>query len=348
MSPVLEHMTFDDLSELYRVEMNGSSISQVRRDLFRAMADLLTRLRGEYEKQLAIDPDSVMCEGAEHRRKSAERLCREVVRIRATKVCNMAFLGALGSKNSIDMLTEEEKAYYYRVLEASKLHLSEVDRLRGKRVTVATHIDEIPARDVPKVEPPAPEPPKKEIPQEEQEFVPPEDYIPELPEEVLPPEEEFMPPEEVIPPEEVVPPKEEPVPPEEPPKQPEPPVHEEPEPPVKGTKPPEPKPKDDIPMDDYPMDEFEDDIPDPMDSMPDVPPEEWEEPEPPISQKDVPREEKDASLRPVLIKVLEDLPEFSGPDRDYSLCKEDIVTIPKAMADVLVNAGKAAVINPSP
>ena len=64
MSPVMEHMTFDDLSALYRVEMNGSSISQVRRDLFKAMADLLTRLRGEYEKQLALDPDSVMCEGA--------------------------------------------------------------------------------------------------------------------------------------------------------------------------------------------------------------------------------------------------------------------------------------------
>ena len=338
MSPVLEHMSFDDLSELYRVEMNGSSISQVRRDLFRAMADLLTRLRGEYEKQLAIDPDSVMCEGAEHRRKSAERLCKEIVRIRSTKICNMAFLGALGSKNTVEMLTEEEKAYYYKVLEASKTHLSEVDRLRGKRVTVATHIDEIPARDLPKQEPP-----KVEAPRDEQQFVPPEE---DFPEDLIPPEE-FLPPEEVMPPEEPV-------------KQPEP-ATVQPEPAEKAPEQPEPaketpaekhtesKPMDDVPPDDFPMDEFDDDIPDPMDSFgPDVPPEQWEEPDAPISQKDIPHEQEDDSLKPVLIRVLEDLPEFAGPSRDYSLSKEDIVTLPKAMADVLVNTGKATVLNPSP
>ncbi|MBR4226841.1 MAG: hypothetical protein IKR86_08785 [Candidatus Methanomethylophilaceae archaeon] len=322
MSPVSEHMTFDDLSELYRVEMNGSSISQVRRDLFRAMADLLTRLRGEYEKQLAIDPDSVMCEGAEHRRKSAERLCKEVVRIRATKICNMAFLGALGSRNPTDMLTEEEKAYYYKVLEASKCHLSEVDRLRGKRVTVATHIDEIPARDMP-AEPAM----EAEEPREEQEFVPPEDEIP--------PEEE--------------PPRMEDAP------------AENPEPPIEtvaqagaadaaSEKAPasEPSQTGDMPLDDIPMDDFEDDIPDPLDSFgPDVPPEEWDEPEPPISQEDIPREQEDESLRPVLIRILEDLPEFAGPSRDYALCKEDVVTMPKAMAEVLVNTGKAVAISPS-
>ena len=47
-------------------------------------------------------------------------------------------------------------------------------------------------------------------------------------------------------------------------------------------------------------------------------------------------------------KGLEDLPEFAGPSRDYSLSKEDIVTLPKAMADVLVNTGKATVLSPSP
>lgn len=113
-------MTFDELSELYREEMVNSSLAQVREDLYPAMADLLTRLRGEYEKQLAIDPDSVMCEGAEHRRKSAARLCKEVTRVRATKICNMAFLGALGSKNPTGMLTFEEHGYYRGVLDLSR------------------------------------------------------------------------------------------------------------------------------------------------------------------------------------------------------------------------------------
>ena len=284
----MEHMTFDDLSELYRVEMNGSSVSQVRRDLFKAMADLLTRLRGEYERQLAIDPDSVMCEGAEHRRKSAERLCKEVVRIRATKICNMAFLGALGSRNSTDMLTEEEKAYYYKVLEASKSHLSETDRLRGKRVTVATHIDEIPVRDLP-AERPEPVAPVEE---------------PEAPGE---PEEEKVP-----------------------------------EPPRPETAPPV--------VDD--QDSFvpeEDDIPDPLDEAPFEPPEQWaEEPEAPISGSDVPADQEDESLKPVLVIVLEDLPEFAGPSRNYKLSKQDLATLPKAMADVLVNTGKATAVDPSP
>lgn len=117
-------MTFDELSELYREEITKSSLAQVREDLYPAMADLLARLRGEYEKQLAIDPDSVMCEGAEHRRKSAARLCKEVTRVRATKICNMAFLGALGSKNPTGMLTFEEHGYYRGVLDLSREQIS--------------------------------------------------------------------------------------------------------------------------------------------------------------------------------------------------------------------------------
>ena len=284
MSPALEHMTFDELSELYRVEMNGSFISPARRDLFRAMADLLTRLRGEYEKQLALDPDSVMCEGAEHRKKSAERLCKEVVRIRATKICNMAFLGALGSKNSLDVLTEEERTYYYKILEASKSHLSEVDRLRGKKVTVATHIDEVPVRDLP--------PKTREETFEETSEEPPAD-VPEpgddRPADV--PEPEEKPPRDAGPPEDF------------------------------------PEPENEFPPEEVMA--------------------EWaEEALAPIS--DVPAEEPDVSLEPVLVRVLEDLPEFSGPERDYKLLKEDVVTMPKMMAEALINTGKAVAVDPSP
>jgi DNA replication factor GINS len=288
MSPALEHMTFDELSELYRVEMNGSFISPARRDLFRAMADLLTRLRGEYEKQLALDPDSVMCEGAEHRKKSAERLCKEVVRIRATKICNMAFLGALGSKNSLDVLTEEERTYYYKILEASKSHLSEVDRLRGKKITVATHIDEVPVRDLP--------PETREEPFEEASDPAPEEPPADIPE----PEDDR---------------------------------------PAETPEPEEKPPRNASPPEDFPEPENE------------FPPEEvmaeWaEEALAPIS--DVPAEEPDVSLEPVLVRVLEDLPEFSGPERDYRLLKEDVVTMPKMMAEALINTGKAVAVDPSP
>jgi DNA replication initiation complex subunit (GINS family) len=329
MSPVLEHMTFDDLSELYRVEMSGSSVSEVRRDLFRAMADLMTRLRSEYERLYGIDPDSVMCEGAEHKKKSAERLCREIIRIRSDKILKMAFLGALGSNGSIDALTEEEKVYYYKIVEASKAHLAEVDRLRGKRVTVATHIDEIPARDMPK-EAPAPEtripdagkPPEEEefVPPDEEKFVPPEDLEPQIDR-----KDQFVPPdgEEPVPPEDSGPGKTAP----------------EEKPAAKAEPPAEKKPSEyDVPQDADFQESF-DDIPDPLDMDP--------EDAVPLPEDGAPEDAGDMTGS-VLIVVLEDLPEFSGPDRDYSLKRQDLVTLPKALADVLVEAGKAAPVSPSP
>ena len=149
MSPALEPMSFDELSELYRVEMKSSAITQVRKDLFRAMANLLTSLRLEYDRQMALDPESVMCEGAEQRRKKAERLAKDVVHLRTQKICQMAIRGAMGGRNTVDMLTDEEKEYYERVLDLSKRHMSEIDRLRGRKTTVATHIDEVPTQRTP-------------------------------------------------------------------------------------------------------------------------------------------------------------------------------------------------------
>ena len=70
MSAAVGPMTFDELSELYRVEMKSASLTQPRKDLFRAMANLLLTLRKEYDRQMSLDPDSVMTEGAEQRRKN--------------------------------------------------------------------------------------------------------------------------------------------------------------------------------------------------------------------------------------------------------------------------------------
>ena len=53
-------------------------------------------------------------------------------------------------------------------------------------------------------------------------------------------------------------------------------------------------------------------------------------------------------LKPILIRVTEDLPEFVGPDRDYKLFKEDLVMLPKVLADVLINSEKAMAIRPTP
>lgn len=293
MSPASEPMTFDELSELYRVEMKSSSITQVRGDLFRAMAELLTRLRIDFDKQMSIDPESVMCEGANQRRKKAERLVKDIMHIRTQKICQMAIRGALGAENQLDALTTEERDYYSSIQGESKRHLSEIDRLRGRRNTVATHIDEVPE-------------PKRE------------------PEPVR--EEHRMP---------------EPIP--------EPVVVEEVPAPV-----PTPAIEDEIPpemdqdmFDEFPPEESFDDIPD----EPPIEPEPFEEPAPVVEQvtpiEPVP-EARDDDLTSVILRILEDLPPFVGPDRDYELKKEDIVTIPRVMAEALVNGGKAEYVRPTP
>ncbi len=49
----------------------------------------------------------------------------------------------------------------------------------------------------------------------------------------------------------------------------------------------------------------------------------------------------------VLVHVLEDLPPFAGIDTTYRLKKEDVVTLPKTIAQILVDRGKARLVQMS-
>jgi DNA replication initiation complex subunit (GINS family) len=52
--------------------------------------------------------------------------------------------------------------------------------------------------------------------------------------------------------------------------------------------------------------------------------------------------------RGVLLHILEDVPPFAGPDGTLRLKKEDLVTLPAQMAKVLVERGKARIVNATP
>lgn len=275
---VVGPMTFDELSELYRVEMKSASLTQPRKDLFKAMANLLTSLRQEYDRQMSIDPDSVMTEGAEQRRKKAERLSKDIVVLRTRKIATMAIRGAEGARNTLECLTDEEREYYDSMLDLTKRQLSEVDRLRGKRVTVPTRIDEPPVR--------APEPVQEPEP------------VPEIRE-------------------------------------------------------PAPDIRDDFPPEEPFNEEFDEPFDVPGEPEPNVrtpvsEPESEPEPMPGHVQEPLPEPAEDEALVPTMIRILEDLPEFAGPDRDYKLSKEDLVMLPKVLAEVLVNTGKASAVVPTP
>lgn len=267
MSPVLQPMTYEELSQIFREEKNGKALMPVRQDLYRAMADLLIRLRQDYEREISKDPDSIMAEGANQKRKKAETLIKQILNFRARKICNKAVLSADGNIEELGSLTVEERDYYDMVVSRSRNLLSTVDRYRGKK-TVNSLIDE-------PIHTPAPE-----IPVKEPEPMPaPEDAMASGVEDEFPP----IPDEEEVFDEE--------------------PIYDEP---------------------------FDEPVPEPVVAE-----------EPPAEKPAEPESDT------MVLRVLEDLPPFSGPDRDYNLHKEDIVTLPTSMAVILIKSEKAVEVTPS-
>ena len=268
MCPVLQPMTFEELSQIHREEMKVKALTSCRPDLYRAMADLLNRLKDEYVKQISIDPDSVMSEGANLHKKNAETIAKVIISLRAKKIATKAVLSADGANEELGSLTPEEREYYFQLVEVARRQLSLVDRYRGKTV-VDTHIDE-PLR--------AATPAVKTV-----------EPIPDVPDDVPMPEEEPFPADEP-----------------------------------------------DI-FDDMVVEESFDDVPEPESVSPQA-----VEPEP---VQTVPETTLNDTI---VIRVLEDLPPFVGPDRDYDLHKEDVVTLPASMAELLIRSNKAIAIAPLP
>ncbi|MDR1404353.1 MAG: hypothetical protein LBJ20_02130 [Candidatus Methanoplasma sp.] len=232
-------MSFEDLGSIYRMEKKSPMLSAVRRDLYSAVAGLIIDIRSEYEKHLSADPESIICEGVNQRRKKAISMSKEITEIRMSKIASLALMGARGGQNVLDHLTPEEKEYYENILNISRRHVNIVDRLSGKRKFEIPEIDPEPVRS------------KTAEPMHAMDEIAVEDTA-----DPSHTEEE---------------------------------VHALP------------------PAKEYPMDN-----------------------------------------EAVVIRILEDLPPFSGPERNYKLCKEDIVRMPKAMAMALVNRDKAVIVSPGP
>jgi len=248
-----DSLSFEDLGAIYRTEKKSPTVSAVRRDLYPAMAGLIMGLRIEYEKHLAADPDSIICEGANQRRKKAISMSKEIAELRMGKVASLALIGARGGQNTLDHLTPEEKEYYESVLDISRKHVGIIDRLTGKRKFETADID--------------PEPVIKKAA-------------------------------------EPIKIKSDPV-----------------------VEPVVEKAHAQMPAAEVPLNETSAEDPE----------------EEPHGKEPEPEEEE-----MVVIRILEDLPPFSGPDRNYELSKEDIVRMPKAMAMALINREKAVIINPGP
>jgi hypothetical protein len=122
----MEGFGFQELSEVYRAEMYANPLSKVRKDLYRAMAELLRDLGRECFRLESADPESLMLIGARDKRSKAEMMAKQISFLRARKVFNRSILAAEGMDASLEDLTPEEERYYYEVLAANRRQLSVV------------------------------------------------------------------------------------------------------------------------------------------------------------------------------------------------------------------------------
>ena len=185
-----EAMGIEELSEIYRVEKKSPTLTNVRGDLYPAMAELLKIQRRDYDEGLRQDPESLATEGANIRRKKGVSLSRDIVDMRMGKICKMALRAAMGEVHSLLAMTAEEKDYYDAILALSKNHKALLDRMSGNmRYTNA------------KIVPFPPENPEP-VQTVKEEFTEPQEVVSIPTEEPIPiPEEEVLeePPEEFAP-----------------------------------------------------------------------------------------------------------------------------------------------------
>lgn len=273
----LEPMKFEDLTVVYREERTKGLISDVRSDLYPAMTALLATLRSEYDRLLSENPDSIMCEGANQRRRKAGRLVRDIVSMRMDKISCMALRASCGAQTNIDVLTAEERVFYNSVLEASRIHMSAIDRSTGHVRYRIDPIEEdpVPKKPVVKAALPAEEPVSlKDVPIQDDDF---DDFDSE-----------------------------------------------------------------EVREDDF-YNPYEDDASEPV---PEIVPEKEKEEIISSPERAIPSGEESYEDESVFIRILDDLPVFAGPDRDYDLKKEELVTMPRGMADALITREKAVLIKP--
>jgi DNA replication factor GINS len=223
-----EQMTFDDLSAVYRAEMKSQLLSEVRKDLYDSLKRLQESVRKEYETEFSKDPDSIMCEGLNERRKKLTITVQKIIGLRMEKIAKMALRAAMGAENVVDKLTPEEREYYDNIVAASK-------RLRGTTVKDG----------------------KRNVTQD---ILAGTDRTPVM---------------------------------------------------------------NDVPDDAVIANEGEELI-------------------------ERPRKDTEPKEEMVVIRILEDIPRFAGPDRDYVLKKEDIIRMPTAFAGALIKHEKAALLDITP
>jgi len=270
-----EPLTFDELTSIYRVECRSTGLSDVRKDMYKAVAELSETIYKEYEHQLSVDPGSLPCEGINERRKRIESLSQKIVEMRMDKVAKLAMRVAMGDGIDTEFFTPEEKEYYGVILESSRKHRSLISRSRPKTKDTVLKVD---PETVVQTESPKKEKVKTEVAKPET---------------------------------------------------------------IKVPEPAEVQSLADVPVESEKGEEFLDDECELWDE-PDV---KCESPFEVVEKEDDVPVVIDDDDGEIIIRILEDLQEFSGRDVDYRLKKEDVVKMPAILANALISRELAVKID---
>lgn len=293
-------ITMEELGALIRGERNSGSLLEVRRDLYPAMLRLLDKQSRECERQIGIDIGSLASAAANERRKKIQQSIKLVIEYRMSKVAALAIRTAMGCVNSIDGLPPEERQYFDSVLEASRVHWANTERKKKSVMLMDLESVNKPASDV-------------SAPSVSMDVQAPKPVIAETLKDIpiIPDDEMEMDMGDIDFPED---------------------FSEFPESEVLPEAVNESKQEQSGSVEDAPVEQPADvvsseDVPDVVEVIPG--------PEPEATQVDTDEDYDDNLL--LTIHVMEDIPEFVGPTRDYRLRKDDVVRMPAGMANVLIN-----------
>jgi len=115
MTASTDNFTYDDLTEVARREQRNKTISDVRKDLYQAMAVCQEMLKRESEREFAADPFSTKSKLASNQLLKFQEKAAQVFGFRMGKLLDMALRAAEGNRTETSKLTIEEKEIYDEV-----------------------------------------------------------------------------------------------------------------------------------------------------------------------------------------------------------------------------------------
>jgi len=261
MPPVLEPLTYEEVTEVYRKEQKTKNVTEIRKDFYPALRDLLDRLRRENEKEMSADKFSAKSNLLSNQMKKISEKVLQIFDFRAEKIMLAALRAAGGAKVEVDRLTEEEKILFDSVVSSVQERRSLVLEFERKAK------EEVVQR------PPQPE--RASVAASSESAMPKQGRV----------EESIRLGEGIVG-----------------------------APQDKGAR--------------EEIDEIDEEV--------------KAETSPAPARKDIQKPVEEC----LVLRILEDIPPFAGPGRDYRLAKEDVVTLPVAVARALIGRGKAVELTP--